>query len=630
MVINMENSPIWLSLVVLLPLLGSVISYLVGRVVPRLSGVVASFAVGVAFVATLVLSQGLQKSGPVSSTLSSWLSFGSHSMPLDLYFDSLSSVMCLIITGVGFLIHLYSIGYMAEDESKARFFAYLNLFVASMLVLVLGKSLPVIFIGWEGVGLCSYLLIGFWFTNPEYASAGRKAFVMNRIGDVGFLIAMAVLYTVCGTLDVTKLSDPSVLTSIPVGLGSLAGLMLFVAATGKSAQIPLFTWLPDAMAGPTPVSALIHAATMVTAGIYLMGRMHGVVELDPLVPAIILCTALATAAVAATIALVQNDIKKVLAYSTVSQLGFMFLAVGVGQYAVALFHVVTHAFFKACLFLSAGSVIHGCHHEQDMRHMGGLGRMMPVTCFCYGVATLAIAGVYPLSGYFSKHAILGAIATTHNPFLSQYSSSIGMCATLIAVCTAFYMTRSFIMTFMGRYRGSAHPHEAPLVMTLPVVVLAILSIVGGIALNSSLLSYVAGPLPVSHGHEESSGLLAHLVASLPGVAGIVMAYVLLIVAPGMKDGMRAALKPLERLFVGRYFVDELFDLIVVRPVRGVARVAFRSFDLTLVEGSGNALGSVTRAVGELTCRLTTGQVATYLLFMFAAVALMCGVFVHTR
>jgi NADH-quinone oxidoreductase subunit L len=551
-------------------------------------------------------------------------------MPIELYFDSLSSVMCLIITGVGLLIHIYSIGYMADDESQPRFFAYLNLFVAAMLVLVLGKSLPVVFIGWEGVGLCSYLLIGFWFTNTEYASAGRKAFVMNRIGDLGFLVAMAVLFTNVGTLDVTRLAEPGLLAKLPADLGFIAGIALFVAATGKSAQIPLFSWLPDAMAGPTPVSALIHAATMVTAGIYLMGRMHGVVELDPAVPAIIMWVALATAALAATVALVQNDIKKVLAYSTVSQLGFMFLAVGAGQYAIALFHVVTHAFFKACLFLSAGSVIYGCHHEQDMRKMGGLAKSMPLTCICYGVATLAIAGIYPFAGYFSKHAILGAIESLHNPLLQPYASTIAFCATLIAICTAFYMTRSFIMTFTGSYRGDAHPHEAPAVMTLPVAVLAVLSLVGGFALNSVLFSYLGHSLPHAAAHGESAGIVADLVGSLPGVLGIGLAYFLFVAAPKIRSSIVTIGRPLEKLFAGKYFVDEILDAVVVRPVATLSRVTFRSIDQIFVEGSGNALGSVTRAVGELTCRLTTGQVATYLLYMFAAVALMISVFVQVR
>lgn len=626
----MGNGDLRLALVVLAPLAGSVLSYMVGRLVPRLAGWIASAAVIVSCAMTVLLFQDIGAVSSISTTLSAWLSFGSFSLPLELYFDSLSSVMCLVITGIGSLIHIYSIGYMAEDESKARFFAYLNLFVASMLVLVLGKSLPVMFIGWEGVGLCSYLLIGFWFTNTEYAKAGRKAFVMNRIGDVGFIIAMAVLFATCGTLDVTELAKPEMLARIPADLGFIAGIALFFAATGKSAQIPLFTWLPDAMAGPTPVSALIHAATMVTAGIYLMGRMHGVIELDALVPAIILWVALATAGVAATIALVQNDIKKVLAYSTVSQLGFMFLAVGAGQYGVALFHVVTHAFFKACLFLGAGSVIHGCHHEQDMRRMGGLAKAMPLTCLSYGAATLAIAGIAPFAGYYSKHAILESVSSTQNPFLVQQVDLIGTIATLIAVCTAFYMMRSFILTFLGSYRGEGHPHEAPATMTVPVLVLAMLSVIGGWVLHDSFLPYLGGVLSVHAAHEASGGLLSLIVGSLPGIAGIAVAVGLFMVVPAVREIIRQVAWPLERLFAGKYFIDELLEKAVIAPVRSLSRFTFRGLDQILVEGSGNALGSVTRAVGELTCRLTTGQVATYVLFMFLAASLFFSVFVQVR
>jgi NADH-quinone oxidoreductase subunit L len=631
MVGGMSNGDTTLALVVLAPLLGSALAYIVGAFNARLSGVVAVVAVAVSFACSVTLSLGLAASGPISRVLTSWLSFGSYMMPLELYFDSFSSVMCLVITGVGTLIHVYSVGYMAEDKGKSRFFSYLNLFVASMLVLVLGKSLPVVFIGWEGVGLCSYLLIGFWFSNTEYASAGRKAFVMNRIGDVGFLVAMAVLFAHCGTLDIIQLAKPEILAKLPVKMGFIAGVALFFAATGKSAQIPLFSWLPDAMAGPTPVSALIHAATMVTAGIYLMGRTHGVVELDPTVPATILWVALATAAVAATIALVQNDIKKVLAYSTVSQLGFMFLAVGVGQYSIALFHVVTHAFFKACLFLSAGSVIHGCHHEQDMRRMGGLSKAMPLTCLAYGVATLAIAGIAPFAGYFSKHAILGAIHATHNPLLLPHTETITMVATVIAVCTAFYMARSFILTFMGTYRGEVHPHEAPIAMTLPVLILAVLSVVGGLYLDHRLIAYLTGPLP-SAAHHASEGpvLISYVIGSLPGLAGIAAAYALFVLAPTFKDKIRAVVWPFEKILTGKYFVDELYGAVVVAPIRAISQVVYRSVDRTFIEGSGSALGSVTRAVGELTCRITTGQVATYMLLIFVAVAAMCSVFVQMR
>jgi NADH-quinone oxidoreductase subunit L len=620
-----------LGLMVVAPLVGAVVSFVLGRMAPRIAGVLASFAVAVSFALTVSLFGSLEQSGDFTTTLSSWISTETVSLPLELLFDKLSAVMCLVVTGIGLLIHLYSIGYMAEDKGRARFFSYLNLFIFSMLILVLGKSLPVIFIGWEGVGLCSYLLIGFWFTNTEYASAGRKAFVMNRIGDVGFLVAMAVLYTACGTLDIVELKKPEVLGRLPADLAFLAGLALFFAATGKSAQIPLFTWLPDAMAGPTPVSALIHAATMVTAGVYLMGRMSGVVELDPAVPAIILWVALATSIIAATTALAQNDIKKVLAYSTVSQLGFMFLAVGVGAYGVAIFHVVTHAFFKACLFLSAGSVIHGCHHEQDMRRMGGLWKTMPLTCASYGVATVAIAGIWPLAGYFSKHAILGSISSTHNPLLFESAPTIGLLATLVAVCTAVYMGRSFILTFLGSYRGEGHPHEVPLVMSLPVLVLALLSVGGGLYLDGTLVEYLQGPLPPvsAHGHG-AQGVVGHVLGSLPGLIGVGLALALFLYFTGVKDALRRAVWPLEKLFAGKYYVDEVFEGAVVKPVAGIASVAYRSLDQAIVDGSGSAIGSVSRAVGELARRMTSGQVTTYLLGMLLAVSVLFVVFVQVR
>ncbi len=627
----MESSDLRLSIIVIAPLIGALLAYLLGRVAAKLAGITASLAVLVSFIMTLSLWAEVSATRSFTALLTAWISFGSLALPMELYFDSLAAVMCLIVTGVGLLIHIYSIGYMAHDPGIARFFCYMNLFLASMLVLVLGKSLPVIFIGWEGVGLCSYLLIGYWFTNTEYAKAGRKAFVMNRIGDLGFLVAMAILFTACGTLDVVELNKADVLRRLPEGLGLLAGLALFFAATGKSAQIPLFTWLPDAMAGPTPVSALIHAATMVTAGIYLMARMHGVIELDAAVPATILWVALATSALAATTALVQNDIKKVLAYSTVSQLGFMFIAVGVGQYSVALFHVVTHAFFKACLFLSAGSVIHGCHHEQDMRKMGGLAKSMPITSICYGVATLAIAGICPFAGYFSKHAILASIAGTPNRFLIDQIELISFIATSIAVCTAFYMARSFIMTFLGSYRGHAEPHEVPLIMTAPVMVLALLSLVGGFVLEHPFTAYLSGlsaqGTSLEHGAE---GLVSYLVGSLPGVFGIVLAVYLFILAPRERSLIRRFCGPLEKLFARTYFFDEVLNVLVIRPVRKLSGIAFRSVDQSLIQGSAVALGNITSAVGELTCRITTGQVTTYLFLMFGAAATLFGIFTQVR
>ncbi|MCB0340230.1 MAG: NADH-quinone oxidoreductase subunit L, partial [Bdellovibrionales bacterium] len=435
----------------------------------------------------------LGKRGSMEDKLFEWFSVGGLQVDFLFRLDHLSAVMCLVVTGVGTLIHLYSIGYMAEDESRHRFFSYLNLFMFSMLLLVLGGNLLILFIGWEGVGLCSYLLIGFWFKNVAYAAAGRKAFVVNRIGDAGFLLAIFLCFYAFQSVDfVAMKAAVAACENLPlyIPLFTTIAICLFIGATGKSAQIPLFVWLPDAMAGPTPVSALIHAATMVTAGVYMLARTHFIFSLAPLAGAIVIGIAVLTAFVAATTALTQFDIKKVLAYSTVSQLGFMFMAAGAGAYWVAIFHVVTHAFFKACLFLGAGSVIHGCHHEQDMRQMGGLRKLMPITFWTYLISTLAIAGIAPFAGYYSKHAILSALGGVSNPYLTGYVSGLVLLANITAFLTAFYMTRSVAMTFFGEYRGHAHPHESPWLMTLPLVILAGLATVFAWAWGSPFFHYL--------------------------------------------------------------------------------------------------------------------------------------------
>ncbi len=621
------NTDARIALVLLTPLIGAIVSYFSGRISRRLSATIATLAVVFSCFASLSLWSELDSGKSFTFTLGSWFSFDKLQLPLQLVFDRLSALMCLVITGIGALIHVYSIGYMADDEGSPRFFAYLNLFVASMLLLVLGSSLPVLFIGWEGVGLCSYLLIGFWFSNPDYAKAGRKAFVMNRVGDIGLMVAMFALYTATGTLDIHDLNTPDRLGQLGSTVALIAGLGLFLAATGKSAQIPLFTWLPDAMAGPTPVSALIHAATMVTAGVYLMARMHGVIELDPFVPALICWTAVATALVAGTIALVQNDIKKVLAYSTVSQLGFMFIAVGVGQYWVALFHVVTHAFFKACLFLSAGSVIHGCHHEQDMRKMGGLMKFMPATCAAYGIALLAIAGIWPFAGFFSKHAILDSISATTNPYLISYASCLGWSAKGLAVLTALYMARSFALTFLGTFRGTGHPHEAPLLMTIPVLTLAVLSVGGGWYLDHRLPEYLAEVAPSSvHLAHAPLGVGGVVVGSLPGILGLALAVILFLIATDLKDAIRKLTAPLEWMFAGKYFADELLNFFVIRPVQLAGQVV-KLIDHSIVGGSVTAVGQISRTLGELARRSATGQVATYVLLMFLATSVFVGLFV---
>ncbi len=471
-----------LSLIVVLPLAGFLLNGIAGdRMGKRFVSVVGCGLPILAFLAAVQCFLELQAAGgsPRLEFAYTWAVIGDNRFEVAFYFDRLSAVMTLIVTGVGSLIHFYSTGYMKEDKSYARYFSYLNLFLFFMLLLVLGRSLLVLFVGWEGVGLASYLLIGFWFEDPDKARAGKKAFITNRIGDAGFLLGMFLLYTTLGTLDMDRINAAFAGPTLPAVSASLVGILLFIGASGKSAQIPLHVWLPDAMAGPTPVSALIHAATMVTAGVYLIARLSGIYLHAPEASAVIATIGAMTAFFAATVAITQTDIKKVLAYSTISQLGFMFVALGVGAYSVAIFHLYTHAFFKACLFLGAGSVIHALGGEQDVRRMGGLARRIPVTFVTFAIATAAIAGIPPLSGFFSKDEILWY----------AFASSRGGSPLLFAVCaltallTAFYMFRLLWLTFFGRSRMSAetehHVHESPPSMTSVLAVLAALAAIGG-------------------------------------------------------------------------------------------------------------------------------------------------------
>ena len=457
---------IWL--IPLLPLIGFVINGLGRNVLSKsAAGLIGSGVVFVAFAMSVIAFFELQGGGQkeYSILLFDWISAGSLNIPLSFLYDPLSAIMLLIITGVGFLIHMYSVGYMHDDGGIAKFFSYLNLFVFFMLLLVLGSNYLVMFIGWEGVGLCSYLLIGFWYTNDSYASAAKKAFIVNRIGDLGFIIGVFFIFTMFGSIEFAKVF-PAAATMMPgnATIGWIC-LLLFIGACGKSAQLPLFTWLPDAMAGPTPVSALIHAATMVTAGVYMIARSSVLFDLAPMVQHAIAIIGLATALIAALIALSQTDIKKVLAYSTVSQLGYMFLGLGVGAYTGSFFHVITHAFFKALLFLGAGSVIHAMHHEQDMRNMGGLRKKLPITFATMLIATIAISGIPPFSGFFSKDEILAHVY--------EYDKFMWVLGVFGAMLTAFYMFRMLFLTFFNTHRGSHHAeeniHESPASMTIPLV-----------------------------------------------------------------------------------------------------------------------------------------------------------------
>ncbi len=628
----METTQIQLAIIPLLPLIGSLLAFLTGRV---WAGRVATLASTLAFVLVVSLFNDLSAGNIIEVTLFDWFSVDDLSVPFALRLDALSAVMCLVVTGVGSLIHLYSTDYMAEDPAKHRFFAYLNLFMFSMLLLVLGANLMVMFVGWEGVGLCSYLLIGFWYKNKEYAAAGMKAFVVNRIGDAGFLIGIFLLYKNCQTLDFVALKH--VFASHPelVAIAFGVSLSLFVGATGKSAQIPLYVWLPDAMAGPTPVSALIHAATMVTAGVYMIARLNFIFTLAPLTMAIICLVAALTAFVAATIAITQFDIKKVLAYSTVSQLGFMFLAASAGAYWVAIFHLATHAFFKACLFLGAGSVIHGCHHEQDMRNMGGLLWKMPVTAATYGISTLAIAGIFPLAGYQSKHAILEALEHMHNPALAGAAHFIPFIASITAGLTAFYMTRSFAMTFLGKYRGHAHPHESPIGMVSVLFCLALLAFFGGLFLNSELQRYLAAVLPVGEIHEVGTiaDQLAHvgegLMHSWIGLSGVLLGLVLYSgFIPALLELPRKIVEAsrittlLRDLSLNKYYIDEIYDYFIIKPLSTVAAMLWKPFDQGLIDGMVNGTGYVVTAVGEVVRTTQTGQTRHYAFLMFVSTLIM--------
>lgn len=601
-------------LIVALPLFGCMLSYLIAKINGRdteISGIVATCAVFGSFLLTVLLTSGLGESGPIRSELLPWLSYNEVRIPLAYHFDKFSAVMTLLVTGAGTLIHLYSISYMHGEET-GRFFSYLNLFVFSMLNLVLGENLAVVFIGWEGVGLCSYLLIGYWYSNRAYASAGMKAFVVNRIGDMGMLLAMFIMLKEFGTLDLSALSDLPATSAV-----YLIGLFLFVGATGKSAQFPLFVWLPDAMAGPTPVSALIHAATMVTAGVYLMVRASGILELMPDLRFIILLVGVITSFYAALVACAQNDIKKVLAYSTVSQLGFMFTAIGLGHYWVAIFHVLTHAFFKAGLFLSAGAVIHSCHHNQDMREMGGLRKYMPVTFACYGVYLLAIGGVFPFSGYFSKHLILDGFSSSGLP--ANFSGAVLVLKytlTVTAFLTAFYVARSFFMTFFNEYRGHVHPHEVSPVMYIPLVFFAVLATIGG------YLEYV---LPAAFGEVLEHKTIAEIVisglkGSILAYAGIGLAYALYGRRVNSLDSTKgtnsSALGVLVRIAQDKFYIDEIYSVLIVEPLRTLAFVTWRVGDVLGIDWIVNSLGYSVQATGEVVRRAQCGDTRFYA-FMIA-------------
>jgi NADH-quinone oxidoreductase subunit L len=529
-----------------------------------------------------------------------WIRVGDMRIGCDFAVDRLSAVMLTVVTGVGLLIHIYSIGYMAHDHGYARFFAYLNLFMFFMLTLVLGANYLIMFVGWEGVGLCSYLLIGFWFLKKSATNAGNKAFIVNRIGDFGFTLAVFLIMLNFHTLDFGGVFAQVANWPVEASVGTLTivGLLLMLGATGKSAQIPLYVWLPDAMEGPTPVSALIHAATMVTAGVYMVARSSAIYLRAPMALEMVAVIGLATAFFAATIGLVQNDIKKVFAYSTVSQLGYMFLGLGTGAFAAGIFHLVTHAFFKALLFLGAGSVIHALSGEQDLRKMGGLMKKTPVTFVVLLCASVSIAGVPFTAGFFSKDEILVS-AYHHAPWMFWLGA-------ITAGMTAFYVFRALFMAFFGKYRGDAHPHESPAVMTAPLAVLAVLSLAGGFIPVPKFLE----PLfPAAEAAEDFS-LVAISVAM--GLGGIFLAWLFYVAKPEIPEKLAAGFGGLYRLLYDKYRIDELYNAVVVRPlVEGSRVVLWKGVDAGLIDGTVNGVGSQVRGIGGVLRLLQSGNIRSY-------------------
>ena len=588
------------------------------------SAVFLSFLLSVA--AFIHLARLARASAGLSKTLLPWISSGSFSSPVTFCFDPLAAVMTLVVTGVGLLIHVYSTAYMAEDRSFSRFFAHLNLFTFFMLILVLASDIVLMFVGWEGVGLCSYLLIGFWFERPAAAKAGMKAFIVNRVGDAAFIVGILFLLVNVRGSGFAAINEAASSGLLPAGLMTLVAILLFIGATGKSAQIPLYVWLPDAMEGPTPVSALIHAATMVTAGVYMVCRLSGLYAASVPASTVVGWVGGATAVFAATMAFVQNDIKKVLAYSTISQIGYMFIGCGVGAYAAGMFHLVTHAFFKSLLFLAAGSVIHALAGEQDMRRMGGLKKHLPVTFPVFLVGALAISGVPFLSGFFSKDAILtSAFAGGHY--------ALWAAGLLGAIMTAFYMFRLVYLTFYGAERVSResgqHIHESPRAMTISLVFLAVFSVLAGYIGLPALFGkkadlfgrFLEGTFKTERHHLAGSteGLLV-LLATASALGGIALAFAFYRRTPALPSRMASRFPGVYRLLVGKYFIDEVYDAVVVRPLVRGAEMIYDHFDLKVIDGALDGSAAAAGLAGRGLNVLQSGLVRDYALaFLIGAI-----------
>ncbi len=630
---------VWL--VPLLPLIGWLIIGLFGKNMSKsLVGIIGCGSVLGAFIVSLgIFNEVLHHTGEFESVkLFDWIHAGSFTAAFAFLADPLSSLFLLIITGIGFLIHVYSTAYMKEDEGFYRFFAYLNLFIFFMLLLVLGDNYLIMFVGWEGVGLCSYLLIGFWFKNTDYNKAANKAFIMNRIGDLGFLLGIILIFVTFGSISYKTVFD--IASSSSAGFSSNAvvttiALLLFVGAMGKSAQIPLYTWLPDAMAGPTPVSALIHAATMVTAGIYMIARSNILYTLSPLAMDVVAIVGIVTALFAATIGLYQNDIKKVLAYSTVSQLGYMFLGLGVGAFTGSVFHVMTHAFFKALLFLAAGSVIHAMHHEQDIRKMGGLKKYLPITFMTFLIGTIAISGIPPFSGFFSKDEIL-AHAYERSPIFWFF----GVMGSLL---TSFYMFRLLYLTFFGTFRGSEkqehHLHESPKAMTIPLMVLAVLSALGGFLGIPEVLSGYLGNAPhalegflkpvfeksemhsIYIGGDATTEIMHMLIAVGGAVAMWYLAKNYFTKEENVPAGDGEEMRPVKKLIYHKYYIDELYAAVITKPLDWISDRFYKILELKVVDGIVNGIGDAVKWFASMFRFLQTGHVGFYIFAMVLSIIL---------
>jgi len=627
------TGPLHLWLIPLLPFAGFLINGLLGKRLPKfivttvaLLAPLAAFGVvlNAGFLQFVHVNPGFGDSPlPNVEELGQWLNIGTLHIDFTFVLDQLSLIMLLVVTGVGFLIHIYSVGYMKDDEGYARYFSYLNLFLFFMTTLVLAGNALVMFVGWEGVGLASYLLIGFWFTKPSAVEAGKKAFIVNRIGDVGFLIGMFLLLANLGTLTFSEIAAK--LAANPTWTGGIltaTALCLLLGATGKSAQLPLYIWLPDAMEGPTPVSALIHAATMVTAGIYMIARTHVLFDHAPFALSTVAVIGAATALFAATIALVQTDIKRVLAYSTISQLGYMFLGCGVAAYSAAVFHLMTHAFFKALLFLAAGSVIHGLGGEQDMRKMGGLRKKMPITFWTMTTAVIAIAGIWPFAGFFSKDAIL--YSAFQQGSLGKVLYFVGL---VTAALTAFYMFRLWYLTFTGESRDPhAHPHESPWSMLGPLVILAALSICGGwigIDRFGSFLSAVTGPTidPATAPGGKSLDITLSVVAVLVALIGWFVAHLFYGKKNERPTELAAALPAGYKLLTHKYYVDEFYGATVVKPLFAISTYLLGWFvDKAILGGAAWLLGGTATFAGALLQRWQSGNLRSYAAWLAAGAA----------